>query len=86
MSGARGELAEGVRGAAAWIGQAAVERVALVDTNSEAVLLFRSRTTGEPKAAVLRHRHLVSDITTTVEFMSADEDECALVSVLPYGG
>jgi acyl-CoA synthetase (AMP-forming)/AMP-acid ligase II len=49
-----------------------------------AVLLFTSGTTGEPKAAVLRHRHLTSYVISTVEFMGADEDEAALVSVPPY--
>ena len=49
-----------------------------------AILLFTSGTTGEPKAAVLRHRHLASYIMGTVEFMGADEDEAALVSVPPY--
>ena len=49
-----------------------------------ALLLFTSGTTGEPKAAVLRHRHLASYVISTVEFMCADEDEAALVSVPPY--
>lgn len=49
-----------------------------------AVLLFTSGTTGAPKAAVLRHRHLVSYILGTVEFMSAAEEEANLVSVPPY--
>ncbi len=49
-----------------------------------AVLLFTSGTTGEPKAAVLRHRHLSSYILASVEPFSADEDEAALVSVPPY--
>jgi fatty-acyl-CoA synthase len=49
-----------------------------------AVLLFTSGTTGEPKAAVLRHRHLVSYVISTVEYMGAGEDECTLVSVPPY--
>jgi acyl-CoA synthetase (AMP-forming)/AMP-acid ligase II len=49
-----------------------------------AILLFTSGTTGDPKAAVLRHRHLASYVITTVDFMSADEDEAALVSVPPY--
>jgi fatty-acyl-CoA synthase len=49
-----------------------------------AVLLFTSGTTGDPKAAVLRHKHLVSYVISTVEFMGADEDEAALVSVPPY--
>jgi fatty-acyl-CoA synthase len=49
-----------------------------------AILLFTSGTTGEPKAAVLRHRHLASYVITTVDFMSAEEDDAALVSVPPY--
>ncbi len=49
-----------------------------------AVLLFTSGTTGEPKAAVLRHRHLISYVISTVEFGGADEEEAALVSVPPY--
>jgi len=49
-----------------------------------AILLFTSGTTGEPKAAVLRHKHLASYVITTVEFMGADEEEAALVSVPPY--
>jgi fatty-acyl-CoA synthase len=49
-----------------------------------AILLFTSGTTGEPKAAVLRHKHLASYIVSTVEFMGAGEDEAALVSVPPY--
>jgi acyl-CoA synthetase (AMP-forming)/AMP-acid ligase II len=49
-----------------------------------AVLLFTSGTTGEPKAAVLRHSNLVSYVISTVEFMAAGEEEAALVSVPPY--
>jgi acyl-CoA synthetase (AMP-forming)/AMP-acid ligase II len=49
-----------------------------------AILLFTSGTTGDPKAAVLRHRHLASYVITTVEFMCADEEEAALVAVPPY--
>jgi acyl-CoA synthetase (AMP-forming)/AMP-acid ligase II len=55
-----------------------------VDTEDAAVLLFTSGTTGEPKAAVLRHRHLTSYVLETVEFMGADPDDAALVSVPPY--
>lgn len=54
------------------------------DPDDIAVLLFTSGTTGAPKAAVLRHRHLVSYIISTVEFLGAGEDEAALVSVPPY--
>lgn len=52
--------------------------------NDIAVLLFTSGTTGEPKAAVLRHANLTSYVMSTVEFMGADEDEAALISVPPY--
>jgi acyl-CoA synthetase (AMP-forming)/AMP-acid ligase II len=49
-----------------------------------AVWLFTSGTTGEPKAAVLRHRHLAAYVFTTLEFMSASPEEATLVSVPPY--
>ena len=49
-----------------------------------AVLLFTSGTTGVPKAAVLRHKHLVSYILGSVEFMGAAEEDATLVSVPPY--
>ena len=55
-----------------------------VDPDDTALLLFTSGTTGEPKAAVLRHKHLATYVISTVEFMAADEDEAALVSVPPY--
>ena len=55
-----------------------------VDPEEIAVLLFTSGTTGEPKAAVLRHRHLTSYIIGTVEFLSAGEDEAQLVCVPSY--
>jgi len=55
-----------------------------MDPENIAILLFTSGTTGEPKAAVLRHKHLVSYILGTVEFASAGEDEATLVSVPPY--
>lgn len=54
------------------------------DPEDVAVLLFTSGTTGAPKAAVLRHRHLASYVVSTVEFMGAAEDEASLVSVPPY--
>lgn len=49
-----------------------------------AVLLFTSGTTGEPKAAILRHANLSSYVISTVDFLGADEAEAALVSVPPY--
>jgi acyl-CoA synthetase (AMP-forming)/AMP-acid ligase II len=55
-----------------------------MDPDDIAILLFTSGTTGTPKAAVLRHKHLVSYIFGSVEFMGADEDEATLISVPPY--
>jgi acyl-CoA synthetase (AMP-forming)/AMP-acid ligase II len=52
--------------------------------NDIAILLFTSGTTGEPKAAVLRHANLTSYVISTVELLGADESEAALVSVPPY--
>lgn len=49
-----------------------------------AVLLFTSGTTGDPKAAILRHANLTSYVISTVEFLGAEDDEAALVSVPPY--
>ena len=54
------------------------------DVEDPAILLFTSGTTGDPKASVLRHRHLGSYVVSTVEFMGAAQDESALVSVPPY--
>jgi acyl-CoA synthetase (AMP-forming)/AMP-acid ligase II len=55
-----------------------------MDPEDVAILLFTSGTTGAPKAAVLRSRHLVSYILGSVEFGSAGEDDAALVAVPPY--
>jgi acyl-CoA synthetase (AMP-forming)/AMP-acid ligase II len=55
-----------------------------MDQEDTAVLLFTSGTTGVPKAAVLRQKHLVSYILGSVEFMSAMEEDAALVCVPPY--
>jgi fatty-acyl-CoA synthase len=52
--------------------------------NDIAVLLFTSGTTGDPKAAVLRHANLTSYVMSTVEFLGSDEGDAALVSVPPY--
>lgn len=54
------------------------------DAQAPAILLFTSGTTAEPKCVVLRHSHLMSYILGTVEFGSADEAHCALLSVPPY--
>jgi acyl-CoA synthetase (AMP-forming)/AMP-acid ligase II len=54
------------------------------DGDPAAVLLYTSGTTAEPKAAVLRHRHLLAYVLNTVEFGSAGEEDAALVAVPPY--
>ena len=55
-----------------------------MDPEDVAALLFTSGTTGAPKAAVMRQKHLVSYILQSVEFLSAEESESTLVSVPPY--
>ena len=54
------------------------------DPDLPCVLLYTSGTTAAPKAAVLRHRHLMSYLLGTVEFASAEEGDATLVSVPPY--
>src|SRR3546814_3283124 len=53
-------------------------------SESPAVLLFTSGTTGTPKIAILRHRHLFSYVTSTVEFGHAGPEEAIMVSVPNY--
>ncbi len=55
-----------------------------MDPEKEAVLLYTSGTTGKPKAAILRHKHIVSYVLGSQEFMSADENEASLIAVPPY--
>jgi acyl-CoA synthetase (AMP-forming)/AMP-acid ligase II len=55
-----------------------------MDPEEIAILLFTSGTTGAPKAAVLRHKHLVSYILGSVEYMGAAETDGLLMSVPPY--
>ena len=53
-------------------------------SDAVAIQLFTSGTTGKPKAAVLRHDHLMAYILGTVEFGGADERDAILVAVPPY--
>lgn len=62
----------------------ALEQPWSMDPEEIAVLLFTSGTTGVPKAAILRHRHLVSYILGSVEFGGASETDATLLSVPPY--
>ena len=55
-----------------------------MDPEEIGVLLFTSGTTSEPKAAVLRHRHLVSYIISSVEFLGCEPTEAQLICVPPY--
>lgn len=55
-----------------------------MDPDAAAVVLYTSGTSGPPKAAVLRHRHLVSYVFGTVEFASAGTDEAHIMAVPPY--
>ena len=54
------------------------------DTGRPAVLLFTSGTSSEPKAAVLEHDNLLAYILNAGDFMSAGEDEAALMVVPPF--
>src|SRR5215218_2594514 len=54
------------------------------DDDDVAIVLFTSGTTSEPKAALLRHRHLMAYLLGTVDFGGAGEEEAVLVSVPPY--
>jgi len=49
-----------------------------------AVQLFTSGTSGPPKAALLRHKHISSYILNSMEFGAAEESEATLTSVPPY--
>jgi len=54
------------------------------DPDAIAVLLHTSGTTGAPKTAVLRHRHLMSYVLGMVEAASAGADEAHVMAVPPY--
>jgi acyl-CoA synthetase (AMP-forming)/AMP-acid ligase II len=62
----------------------APDAAAWQDPDTVAVVLYTSGTTADPKAAVLRHRHLLAYVLNTQEFASAEEGDAALVAVPPY--
>ena len=62
-----------------------VDPVDVGDDGAEvAVLLFTSGTSGEPKAATLKHLNLTSYVLQAVEMIGATEEEAMLVSAPPY--
>ncbi|MEU9242701.1 AMP-binding protein [Streptomyces sp. NPDC048385] len=54
------------------------------DRDAVAVTLYTSGTTSAPKAALLRHRHLLAYVFNTQDFGSAAPDDAMLVALPPY--
>ena len=54
------------------------------DPDTVAVLLHTSGTSGPPKSALLRHKHLMSYVVGNKKFASASIDETHLLAVPPY--
>ncbi|MFJ8105780.1 class I adenylate-forming enzyme family protein [Streptomyces sp. NPDC096132] len=54
------------------------------DREATAVTLYTSGTTAAPKAALLRHRHLLAYVFNTQDFGSADPADATLVGLPPY--
>ena len=54
------------------------------DDERIALLLYTSGTSGDPKAAILRHDNLASYVLGSVDFLGADPEEATLVTVPPY--
>jgi acyl-CoA synthetase (AMP-forming)/AMP-acid ligase II len=68
-----------------WLGElSGGDAEAASDDDAVAIVLYTSGTTAAPKAALLRHRHLMAYLLETVEFGSAGDDEAVLISVPPY--
>ncbi|MBO0855835.1 MAG: long-chain fatty acid--CoA ligase [Nocardia sp.] len=60
------------------------EQPAPWDGEAVAAIIYTSGTTSAPKAALLRHKHLMAYLLNTMEFGSAEESAASLVSVPPY--
>jgi acyl-CoA synthetase (AMP-forming)/AMP-acid ligase II len=54
------------------------------DPDELAIVLFTSGTTSRPKAVELSHNNLMSYVTGTVEFASAQPNDAVLICVPPY--
>ncbi|GAA4825179.1 class I adenylate-forming enzyme family protein [Streptomyces ziwulingensis] len=54
------------------------------DQDAVAVVLYTSGTTAAPKAALLRHRHLLAYVFNTQDFGSAEPADAGLVALPPY--
>ena len=70
-----------------WLASAPIDAPAIdppFDDDDVAIVLYTNGTTSEPKAALLRHRHLMAYLLGSVEFGGAGEEEAVLVSVPPY--
>jgi acyl-CoA synthetase (AMP-forming)/AMP-acid ligase II len=52
--------------------------------DADAVMLFTSGTSAEPKLVALTHGNLASYVLGTVDFGSADDTDCALTTTPPY--
>ncbi|MDW8803450.1 AMP-binding protein [Streptomyces scabiei] len=59
-------------------------RPAPEDRDATAVILYTSGTTAAPKAALLRHRHLLAYVFNTQDFGSAETSDASLVALPPY--
>lgn len=59
-------------------------RLAPDDRDGAAVVLYTSGTTAAPKAALLRHRHLLAYVFNTQDFGSAEPGDANLVALPPY--
>ncbi len=59
-------------------------RPAPQDRDATAVVLYTSGTTAAPKAALLRHRHLLAYVFNTQDFGTAEASDAGLVALPPY--